>query len=164
MGCGCWNHQIQEEHRILDSQREALKNFLEQPTGPRDRRSHAAKILCSLGPCLRLHLRREEQVLFPAFEHLLGGPSGALALLRTQHDDLRALLDRLAQLLENREKDSWQTIVETGEALVALLEDHEQKEGRLMANILEYSLQPQQLMELAREFTAVSSRLAQEET
>ena len=57
MGCGRWDQPIQEEHQLLDSQRGALKSFLDQPDGPRDRRVHLSKILASLDPCLRLHLQ-----------------------------------------------------------------------------------------------------------
>ncbi len=163
MGCECWNRQIQEDHRVLDSERKALKAVLEKPVGLKDLRVHLLQILRSLEPRMKLHLRREEEVLFPAFEHLLGGGSGVLTLLKDQHDELRALLDKLSELLWDRESSSWQNIAETGESLIALLETHEEKEGRFMVDILESSLQPQQLMDLARQFQRVASKLCQEE-
>ena len=162
MGCGCWNQKIQEEHRVLKSQREALKVSLDHPVAWKDRRVHLTQILRSLDPALRLHLRREEETLFPAFERLIGSVSGMLSLLKTRHDDLRALLDRLAQLLEDRENISWQTIQESGEALADLLEDHEEKEGRLITDILEYSLKPQELTQLARQFQHAASYSCEE--
>ena len=162
MDCACWNRKIQEEHRAIESQREALKTSLECPIPCKDRRVHLSQILCSLNPVLRLHLRREEETLFPAFERLIGSDSGTLPLLRAQHDDLRALLDRLPGLLEDRENVSWKAIQETGETLVELLEDHEEKEARFIANILEYSLKPQELTQLARQFQHAASVFCEE--
>ena len=161
MGCG-WNQKIQEEHLVLESQREALKTCLEHPVPCKDRRVHLSHILRSLDPALRLHLRKEEDTLFPAFKQLIGNDSGTLPLLKMQHDDLRAFLDRLAQLLEDRENSSWKTIQETGEALADLLEDHEEKEGWFIQNILEYSLKPQELTQLARQFQHAASCFCEE--
>ena len=154
--CECWNRSILEDHRLLECQKEALKSFLEHPEGPRDRRVHVSKILGSLDPCLRLHLQKEEQTLFPAFGRLPGSPRVTSQALRTQHDDLRVLLDRLAGLLADRENSSWEEIAAAGEALVALLEDHEEKEGRFLSDILEFYLQPEQLSELARRYKEAS--------
>lgn len=162
MECG-WDRQIRDEHRLLDSQREALRISLERPDGLRDRRIQILKILRSLDLCLRLHLEREERTLFPALERLIGDKSGMLALLKTQHGDLRSLLDRLPRMLEDREGTSWEAIVETGEVLTDLLEDHEEKEGRFLTEILGSSLAPQELNELAKEFHHAASCLCEQE-
>lgn len=154
--CECWNRSILEDHRLLNCQKEALKSFLEHPEGPRDRRVHVSKILDSLDPCLRLHLQKEEQVLFPAFARLPGAPLAASRVLRTQHDDLRVLLDRLAGFLADRENFSWDEIAAAGEALAALLEDHEEREGRFLSDFFEFHLQPEQLSELARRYKEAS--------
>ena len=164
MDCGCWNREIQEEHRAIESEREALKSCLEHPPAWKDRRIHLSQILRSLDPALRLHLHKEEETLFPAFERLVGSPSGTLPLLKAQHDDLRTLLDRLPPLLEDRENTGWRTIRETGETLVNLLEEHEEKESRFIADILEYSLRPQELTQLAREFQHAESCGCEEES
>ena len=107
-------------------------------------------------------MQREEQSLFPAFEHLPGAPKTTLALLRTQHEDLREILDRLARLLEDRDK-TWPEICEGCQTLTALLENHEEKEARFLSEILEFYLQPGQLMDLAREFKHAASCGCQEE-
>ncbi|MDO8730163.1 MAG: hemerythrin domain-containing protein [Candidatus Omnitrophota bacterium] len=164
MECGCWDLKIREDHRLLDSQRDALRGFLKDPTGPKDRRVHLSKILDSLGPSLRLHLQREEETLFPAFDRLLGGSSGTIPLLRMEHDHLRDLLDRLGRLLEDRENTSWETIAETGDVLAKLLEDHEEKESRFITDTLEHSLKPDELTRLARQFQHAASCGCQGET
>ena len=164
MEYGCWDRNIQEEHRILKSQCEALRASLEHPITWKDRRVQLSQILRSLDPALRLHLRREEETLFPAFDQLLGGSSGTISLLRMQHDDLRTLLDHLARLLEDRERTPWQPIVGAGEALADLLEDHEQKESSFITDILEYSLKPQELTQLARQFQHAASCGCKEES
>ncbi len=164
MECVCWDLKIREDHRLLDSQREALEGFLRNPTGPKDRRVHLSKILDSMGSSLRLHLQREEEALFPAFDRLLGGSSGTIPLLRMQHNHLRDLLDRLGPLLEDRENTSWETIAEIGGTLAELLKDHEEKESRFITDTLEHSLKPDELTRLARQFQHAASCGCKEES
>lgn len=152
MGCECWNRNIQEEHKSLDSQAEALKVALEHPCGPRDRRVALWQILLSFRPRLEAHLWKEERVLFPALQDLLGEKAGTLILLQSQHEQLRDHLKRLALLAEGGAPCPWDAIVQTGRSLVDLLEEHEKRENDFLLEVLEHSLQPQALMALARRF------------
>lgn len=152
MGCECWNRNIREEHQILDSQADALKSALEHPSGRYDRKVFLHQLLKNFGPRLESHLWKEEQVFFPALRRLLGKESGRLDLLLAQHEQLRGHLRRLTTLLEGPNHPSWDEIARAGHCLVDLLEDHEDKEGRFLLEILEFSLQPKELMCLARQF------------
>ena len=151
MDCRCWDRCIREDHETLDSQAEALKFALEHPSGPRDRRVAVGQILRSFGPRLESHLWKEEHVFFPALRQLLGSNAGMLDILLGQHSQLREHLQRLTDLLEDPRRP-WEEIAKTGQCLVELLEDHEEKEGRFLLEILEFSLQPEELMALARQF------------
>lgn len=159
----CWDRQIQEEHRVLDSQKEALREAFEKEPAAQDRRVHLWKILCSFAPRLELHLRQEEEVLFPALEQLVGKGSGPLVLLKDQHDQLRAHLKQLTDLLQRDEECPWETIAQTGESLIHLLENHEVKEGRFLLDLLECSLKPGELIALARQFQQAAGCACPEE-
>ncbi len=147
----CWGECIREDHESLDSQAGALKFVVDHPTGPRDRRVAVGLILRSFSPRLESHLWKEEQVFFPALRHLLGSNAGMLEILLNQHGQLREQLRRLTDLLEDPGQ-SWEAIAREGQCLVDLLEEHEEKEGRFLLEILEFSLQPEELMTLARQF------------
>lgn len=163
MGCECWNRSIREEHQALDSQAEALKCALECPPAPYDRITFLRQLLHSFGPRLESHLRKEEQVFFPALRRLLGAETDRLEILLDQHERLRQHLYRLTALLEMPDHGRWEEVVQTGRRLVDLLEDHEEKEGRFLLEILEFSLQPAELMRLAKEFHEAACKLAGEE-
>lgn len=160
MGCECWNRNIQEEHKSLDSQAEALKATLEHPCGARDRRVALWQILLSFRPRLESHLWKEERVLFPALQELLGEKAGTLMLLQSQHEQLRDHLKRLAILAESGASSPWEAIVQTGRSLVDLLEEHEKRENDFLLEVLEHSLQPQALMALARQFREAARDLS----
>lgn len=162
MGCECWNRNIREEHQILDSQADALKSALEQPSGLYDRKVFLHQLLRSFGPRLESHLWKEEQVFFPALRRLLGRESGRLDLLLAQHEQLREHLRRLTALLEGPDHPCWDELVRAGNCLVDLLEEHEEKEGRFLLEILDFSLQPKELMELARKFREAACQPAGE--
>lgn len=159
----CWDRQIQEEHQVLNSQREAIGATLERRAGPSDPRVDLWKILRGFSPRLELHLRQEEEVLFPALERLVGKGSGPLSLLMDQHEQLRAHIQRLSELLDCLKGCPWETIAQTGQSLVHLLENHEVKEGRFLLDLLECSLKPDELMGLARQFQQAAGRVFCEE-
>lgn len=163
MDCERWNRSIREDHKVLDSQAGTLSFALEHPTGPSDRRVALWHILLSFRPRLESHLWKEEQVLLPALERLVGPQAGALKLLMDQHNQLREHLQRLATLLE-QPGQPWEEIVGTGRSLVELLEDHEGKEGRFLLEVLEFSLRPEELMALARQFREAACKPSQEES
>ena len=162
--CGCWANPMREEHRALDSQKAALEAVLEGPSGPRSRNVMLFLMLRSFAPRLETHLRKEEEALFPAIQRLLGTESGPLVLLRDQHEQLRAYLNELAELLQVPEAACWERLESAGKALVDLLEDHEEKEGRFFIDLLASSLEPQELMGLARQFQQAACRCGEEET
>ena len=84
-----WSEGVHEDHRAISSEAQALEAALTVDIGPKDRRVVLSWIIRTLWPALELHLRKEEEVLFPALEKLLGKEGGALTLLKEQNRELR---------------------------------------------------------------------------
>ena len=158
-----WDEQVREEHNALESQVGALEAALKIDVGAEDRRVTLKWIVRTLGPALHLHLRKEEEVLFPALERLLGEDAGAITLLKEQHRELRASLKHVAELLENRENLNWEALGFAAQAFVDLLEDHERKEDRLLIDALEFGLKPDELKGLAKAFQQIAWKAYKEQ-
>lgn len=158
-----WDTQVREDHEALGSQIGALEAALTIDVGQEDRRVVLRWIVRTLWPALELHLRKEEEVLFPALQNLLGKEARAIALLKQQHGELRATLRQLAELLQGNQDLDWEKIRSSGRLLIDLLEDHEKKEDRLLIDVLEYSLKPKELLGLAGAFQQISQKAYTEE-
>lgn len=158
-----WNEAMHEDHRALASQAGALEAALTIDVSPQDRRVVLSWIIRTLWPELELHLRKEEEVLFPALQRLLGENAGVVTLLREQHQELRSTHRRLAELLQGYEDLNWEGIQIASESLIELLEDHEKKVSRLLLDVLEFNLKPQELKALAQAFEAVARKAREEE-
>ncbi len=160
-----WETQVKEDHQALEAQVGALKAVLGIDAAMEDRRITLNRFVRVIGPDLELHLRKEEEVLFPALQRLVGEEHGAIALLREQHHQLRAALKRLAQLgceCGRQETFNWGEVAQTGQEFVGLLEDHEKKEEQLLIRALSDALKPQELMALARQFRTIDWRFRAE--
>lgn len=158
-----WDEEVREDHHALESQMEALEAAFAIDVAAQDRRVVLSWIIRNLWPTLELHLRKEEEILFPALRQLLGENAGAITLLLEQHRELRRALRNVAELLQGSEFPDWNAIRFAAEALADLLEDHEKKEERLLIDVLQYSLKPDRLRALAKEFHEVAKRAHAEE-
>ena len=68
-----WADVVHEDHRALASQAGALDAALVIDVSPQDRRVVISWIIRTVWPALELHLRKEEEILFPALRRLLKG-------------------------------------------------------------------------------------------
>ncbi len=161
-----WDSEVKQEHDDLDAQVKLLEQALAGKNGPQARWGALSHLVIrSLGPHLELHLRKEEQVLFPALEKLSGGEIEKVRKLVEQHQQLRAALRQLADHLSapRREDVNWQQVSEAGEKFMWALGEHERQEEHVLKDILEASLKPRELMKLAQGFHQVVWRAFQEE-
>lgn len=78
---------------------------------------------------LEHHLTVEEQVLFPEFEARTGMPGGPTAVMRMEHEQIRALLGQLRQALDRGELDDF---LGFGETLNVLIQQHNMKEEQML--------------------------------
>ncbi len=76
-----------------------------------------------------LHLRREEEILFPEFEARTGITEGPTAVMRMEHDQMRILLDQMRQALADRDVDAFLGDAET---FMILTQQHDMKEEQVL--------------------------------
>ncbi len=158
-----WEEGVERDHDILTHQADALEAALAVDVTDEDRRVVLAWIVQTLWPALELHLRKEEEVFFPAVHRLIGENAGAVTLMQEEHKELRDAHRRLAELLQVYEHTNWDGIRLAAESLMERLEDHRKKERRLILDVLEYSLKSKELKDLAGEFEEVARRAHEEE-
>ncbi len=159
-----WDDPVREDHRILESQMHVLEVALAmQDVKAEDRAVLLRWVIRELWATLELHLRKEEQVLFSALQRLLGEKAGAVTLMMENHQELRAALRRLSELLQETEAANDQGITMAADGLIEILEDHQKKEDRLLIDVLKFNLKPTELKELSRAYSRVAQKAYEEE-
>ena len=68
----------------------------------------AVKLYNTFVEDLKLHMRMEDEVLYPLLEKESGGPNDELDLLSDEHDDLVRLLGDLAHIIKIRDFDHFE--------------------------------------------------------
>ena len=76
-----------------------------------------------------LHFKKEEDELFPAFEAATGSSQGPTAVMRYEHEQVRGLLGKMAQALNNKDKDAYLSL---SESMMILLQQHNMKEEQML--------------------------------
>jgi iron-sulfur cluster repair protein YtfE (RIC family) len=99
---------------------------------------------------MRGHLRMEEEVLFPAFEQATGMTNGGPTfVMRSEHEQMRGLLDQMGAAADAGDS---QELVDLGDTLLMLIQQHNQKE--------EHMLYPMAQQALAADWPKLKERLA----
>ena len=75
------------------------------------------------------HFQMEETVLFPTFEEISGMRQGPTQVMRMEHQQMRNLLARMSEALSNRDRDE---ILEVGETMMILMQQHNVKEEGIL--------------------------------
>lgn len=78
---------------------------------------------------MEAHFAAEEDLLFPAFEAATGMSGGPTAMMRHEHEQMRALLAQLAAACAARDGDSYSGVAET---LLMLMQQHNMKEENIL--------------------------------
>ncbi len=76
-----------------------------------------------------LHLRREEEVLFPEFEARTGMTDGPTRVMRMEHDQMRTLLEAMRRALADHDAD---TFLGEAETFMILTQQHDMKEEQVL--------------------------------
>lgn len=99
----------------------------------------AAKVVWQrFDEALRLHLRIEEEILFPAFENATGMTGGGPTfVMRAEHDQMRGLLDQMATTAV---AGDFQELLDEGDTLLLLIQQHNQKEEQMLYPMSEQAL------------------------
>lgn len=84
------------------------------------------------------HLRMEEEVLFPAFEQATGMTGGGPTfVMRSEHDQMRGLLEQMNAAANSGDHDE---LVDLGDTLLMLIQQHNQKEEHMLYPMAERAL------------------------
>lgn len=75
------------------------------------------------------HFRREEQVLFPAFEAATGQAGGPTEIMRSEHEQMRQILEALQQALREKNREKFLGEADT---LLSLMQQHNLKEENIL--------------------------------
>jgi iron-sulfur cluster repair protein YtfE (RIC family) len=78
---------------------------------------------------LRCHFAREEQLLFPAFEQATGNTMGPTAVMRMEHEQMRAMFGPLGDAV--RAHDGHRCLG-LSESLMVLIQQHNMKEEQIL--------------------------------
>jgi len=76
---------------------------------------------------------KEEGMLFPALE-ASGGPSGPTFVMRSEHEQMRALVAQINEALENKDKSGFLGLSET---LMILMQQHNMKEEQILYPLMD---------------------------
>jgi hemerythrin-like domain-containing protein len=87
------------------------------------------------------HLQMEEEVLFPAFEQATGMTNGGPTfVMRSEHEQMRGLLEQMDASAESNDHNE---LVDLGDTLLMLIQQHNQKEENMLYPMAERALSAQ---------------------
>ncbi len=113
--------------------------------------NNAEKLFDSFRTSTELHFNREELVLFPAFEQATTTSGGPTDVMRSEHRQIRGILQRLEEALKKRDTDQFLGEAET---LLPLLQQHNLKEESMLYRMASHVL-ANQADTLVREMQAL---------
>lgn len=113
-----------EDHRACDAAFVELESVL----GSRDP-SRAGAALAAFRAATLRHFRMEEDVLFPAFEDATGSEHGPSAVMRMEHEQMRALLAQLDAAVAAGDSRRGLSLCDS---FMVLLQQHNMKEEQIL--------------------------------
>jgi hemerythrin-like domain-containing protein len=84
------------------------------------------------------HLGKEEQLMFPAFEAATGMTSGPTQVMRSEHEQMRGVL---AQMTAAVERGDAEELIDQGDTLNILIQQHNMKEEGMLYPMADRALQ-----------------------
>jgi iron-sulfur cluster repair protein YtfE (RIC family) len=127
------------EHFTADHQRcDALWAQVEEAVQDEDEGALGA--WRTFDAAMRRHLAMEEEVLFPALEEATNMRGmGPIAVMKHEHAQMRALLDRMGALAQHGELDA---LIDQGDSLMMLIQQHNAKEEGVLYPMMDAALGP----------------------
>ena len=119
------------DHRDCDSRWADVERAAEAGEG-------LAQVWARFAEGLRLHLAREEEVLFPAFEEATGMKGGGpTTVMRSEHAQMRGVMDQMGEAVQRGDA---RELLDQGDTLLMLIQQHNQKEEAVLYPLAEQSL------------------------
>ena len=88
------------------------------------------------------HFRREETLLFPAFEAATGSAMGPTQMMRVEHAQMRSLFDQMTDALDQKDD---RAIAGAAETLLILMQQHNMKEENILYPMCDRALAADQV-------------------
>ena len=83
------------------------------------------------------HFQMEETVIFPTFEEISGMRQGPTQVMRMEHQQMRNLLARMSEAVSNGDPEE---ILEVGETMMILMQQHNVKEEGILYPMVDQHL------------------------
>ncbi len=88
------------------------------------------KLLAAFLWNMEMHFRREEEIIFPAFEQKTGmSGGGPTQVMRTEHQQIRSVL---AEMKKSLDSGDYQEIFNQAETMLILIQQHNSKEENIL--------------------------------
>jgi len=87
-----------------------------------------------------LHFKKEEEELFPVYEAKTGSADGPTQVMRFEHDQVRGLIGKMAEAVENKDKDAYLSLAES---MMILLQQHNMKEEQMLYAMCDRVFEPE---------------------
>ena len=133
---------LSEHHRQCD----AFFAAIEQAIETRDW-VHATKGFSRFEKSMQQHFEVEESILFPAFEARTGMTMGPTAVMRSEHAQIRELLEAAAEAIAAHDADEYSGYAET---LHIMAQQHNMKEENVLYPMCDQHLGAQSSALVAR--------------
>ena len=75
------------------------------------------------------HFSREEKILFPGLENIMGSADGPTQVMRMEHEQIRLLIGNLKVMIENKDRDG---MLGEAETLLIMMQQHNAKEEQIL--------------------------------
>ncbi len=158
---------LRQDHKVIREQLLRLEEVLPQLTpvsGPAFERSREilAEIVAFLSQELEAHLLKEETILFSYLDKVEGDRLGAVADMRSEHDQMRENNQALRQIIRQLEAgqddaDIRARLERLCVAAMGLIRRHLDPEDSVIFRIAEEMLSPQALRAVAKRMTPHSA-------
>ena len=122
------------DHRTCDALWAQVEEAVEEGDGP-----GALEAFRFFDEALRRHLCMEEDELFPALERAGLPAQGPTAVMRHEHEQMRAILDRMRHHAAAQEHED---IADEGDTLLMLIQQHNAKEEGILYPMADRLLGP----------------------
>ncbi|DAB40529.1 MAG TPA: hemerythrin HHE cation-binding protein [Sulfurovum sp. UBA12169] len=118
------SHYMKGEHRLCDdyfakAEEAASKKDWEEATKQFEIFAHETL----------QHFKKEEEVLFPAFEKQTGSTEGPTAVMRYEHEQVKGLIGKMASAIIDEDMDACLSLAES---MMILLQQHNMKEEQML--------------------------------
>ncbi len=129
------SHYMTNEHRECDT----LFSKAEASVASKNWEAVDPEFLAFANETL-LHFKKEEEELFPTFEAKTGSTEGPTQVMRFEHEQVRGLIGKMAEAVENKDRDAYLSLAES---MMILLQQHNMKEEQMLYAMADRVFPPQ---------------------